>query len=332
MSVKIGIVVLNFNDGAQTLACVDSVCAQQYPGAFIVLVDNHSCREERERLWQRYGGDPGIQCCFLDENRGYAGGNNAGIRVALERGADFVLIVTADVTLSAGALGAMVEVAAADDRIGIVGPQVVDLRNPRRVLSVGERVYVPLVCVPRTLLRYRRVRPTAYAVTSLLGCVMLLSRRCLEEVGGFDEKFFGYYEEVDLCLRARARAFGLVCAPQAVVTHDGMRGFLSGLAEVSAELKARNLLVLMRRWARRADWLLLAPTYLLLLAGSMAVYGLRGRRDVIRGLLRGAVAGMYRRGGPPACGLSFKGLDPGAAIAVGRAAPVEGEKRRSRLS
>ncbi len=298
MSATVGIVVLNWNGGPQAVACVESLRAQDYRDRFIVLVDNQSQADERARLLQRYGAGADVQCCFLDANRGYAGGINAGLAVALARDPDFVAVATHDVTFASDALGAMVA-ATADSRVGIVGPKVIDLRDPSRVLSVGERVRVALLCVPRTWLRFRRQRRAPYAVGGVLGCALLLTRRCLQAVGGFDEAFFAYYEEVDLCLRARQEGFGIVCAPQAVVAHDGMRGFGGGFTAVSAELKARNLIRLIRRWAGPADYLLLAPTYVLLLAASMAAYACRGRSDVVAALLRGTAAGLQGRVGVP---------------------------------
>jgi GT2 family glycosyltransferase len=295
---RVGIVVLNWNGGTQTAACLESVWAQSYPETFVVLVDNNSAPPERAALCQRYGSDPRVQMCLLESNRGYAGGNNAGIDAALAAGADLVCVVTQDVILAPDALALLVQTAVADPRIGIVGPKVVDLREPRRVLSIGERVAVALLCVPRTLLRYRRPRLPWYPVSGILGCVMLLSRRCLETIGGFDEGFFAYYEEVDLCLRARRHGFRIVCNPQAEARHDGLRGFLDGFTTLSAELKARNLLVLIRRWANPLTWCVLLPTYGMLLAASIVVYALRGRLDVVRALLRGIAAGVRRRSGP----------------------------------
>jgi hypothetical protein len=295
MSGRVGVVVLNWNGGAHTITCVDSVRAQEYTERFIVLVDNCSVLEERAQLWARYGGDAQVEILQLPENRGYAGGNNAGIARALARGADLVLVATQDVTLLPGALAGLIETAAAEPRAGIVGPQVIDAAG-RHVLSRGERVSAATLCVPRTLLRYRHARSPYYEVTGVMGCALLLTRSCVEAVGAFDEQFFAYYEEVDLCLRARKQGFRIVCTPHAVVTHPGMRGFRSGFTAVSAELKARNLPRLMYRWAGPADWIVLLPTYAALLAASIVLYAARGRMDIVRALIRGTIAGL--RQGP----------------------------------
>jgi GT2 family glycosyltransferase len=298
MTARVGIVVLNWHGGAHTLTCVESARRQDYAPKFLVLVDNSSSAAERETLRRCYAGAVDVELCLLEENLGYTGGSNIGIRAALARGADLVLILTQDATLAPGALAVLVETAGADARIGVVGPRVVDARRPERVWSVGERVSVPLLCVPRTLLRPRRVRHPFYDVSGVLGCVMLLSRQCLETIGDFDDAFFAYYEEVDFCLRARRYGFRIVCAPQAVASHDGMRGFFAGLAPLSAELKARNLLRLMRRWATPLDWFVLLPTWTVLVAGSVGLYALRGRWDIVRALARGLHAGWRGHGGP----------------------------------
>jgi len=295
---RVGIVILSWNGGAQTLACIESALAQTHRDRFILVVDNASAASERQTLQAHYPDGAGVEFCWLEENRGYAGGNNVGIAATLARGADLVLILTQDAALAPDALRIMVDTAAADPRIGIVGPQVVDAHDRARVLSIGERVHVGLLCVPRTLLRYRRGTPPWYDVSGVLGCAFVLTRRCVEDAGCFDESLFAYYEEVDLCLRVRRQGFRIVCNPQAVVSHDGMRGFLAGFTPLSAALKARNLLQLMRRWGRPLDWLVLLPTYAMLLAGSLMLYAARGRLDIVGALLRGTVAGMRGRSGP----------------------------------
>ncbi len=315
---RAGVVILNWNGGEQTVAAIESVRAQPYANKFVVLVDSDSLPAERAHLRERYGRDPEIECCFLDENRGYAGGNNTGIGKALARDADVIAIVTQDTTLAPGALDAMI--AALEPGVGVVGPTILDSQS-RRVLSLGERVSVPWLCVPRTVLRYRRPRDRPYPVGGILGCAMLLTRGCLEQIGGFDERFFAYYEEVDLCLRARSRGFKVVCAPQALAMHDGMRGFLAGFTHLSAELKARNLLRLMRRWATPLDWLALAPSYFLLLAGSIGLYAARGRFDILGSLLRGTVSGLRGdSGAPPA--LRRASLPVAAAVPKAARGPV----------
>ena len=96
---------------------------------------------------------------------------------------------------------------------------------------------------------------------------------------------------MDLCLRAHAAGFRILCVPAARITHDGMRGFLGGFTPLAAELKARNLLRLMRKHGTVLRWAMFVPTYAMLMVSSAVLYLLRGRLDIALALLRGALSG-----------------------------------------
>ena len=181
---------------------------------------------------------------------------------------------------------------AAAPAAGIVGPVVVDLHDPDRVITAGERVLLPLLCVPRTLIRHRAHGDASYPVTGVMGCELLVTRKCFEAAGGFTEEIQVYYEDVDFCLAARARGFGAMIAPLAVVRHDGMRGFAAGLTPWAAFLKARNPWLVVRRHGSPLTWLTFVPTYSALVLASAAIYAARGRGDIVRALGRGARAGV----------------------------------------
>jgi GT2 family glycosyltransferase len=125
-----------------------------------------------------------------------------------------------------------------------------------------------------------------------MGCALLVTRACFEAAGGFTEEIQVYYEDVDFCLAARARGFGAMIAPSAVVRHDGMRGFAAGLTPWAAFLKARNPWLVVRRHGTPLTWLTFVPTYAALVLASGAIYALRGRGDVVRALGRGVRAGI----------------------------------------
>lgn len=296
MNPRVGIVILSWNGGAHTVACIDSARAQSYGNRFIIVVDNASAATERDALVECYGGCDDIELLCLDRNTGYAEGNNIGMRRALGRDADWFLIATQDTVLGPETLANLVQAASSPSHVGIVGPCVRDVDGG--VLSLGERVAVPLLCVPRSLIRYRRVGHQPYLVSGVLGCALLVSRDCFVSTNGFDESYFAYYEEVDLCLRARAKGFEILCAPQAVVHHQGMRGFLRGMSTASAELKARNLWRLMVAHGGFWHWPVLLPTFTTLIFGSLFLYLIRGRGDVAAALLRGVRAGLRRESGP----------------------------------
>ncbi|HSP95635.1 MAG TPA: glycosyltransferase, partial [Candidatus Dormibacteraeota bacterium] len=94
---KIAIVVLNWNQREATLACLDSLALADLQGAEVFVVDNGSRDGSVAALDDRL---PPERLIALPENRGYAGGNNAGMRAALEAGAELVLLLNNDTTVS----------------------------------------------------------------------------------------------------------------------------------------------------------------------------------------------------------------------------------------
>src|SRR5262249_18430593 len=168
----------------------------------MVGVDTASSEAERSRLRAAFGARPPVRLLLLDQNCQFAGGLNAGARAALEAGADRLLLLNNDTVLAPDALPLLLDTPAPAPAAGLAGPRVVDLRDPARELSAGERHSLALLCVPRTLIRYRRSHRAPYAVSGVMGCALLVTRACFEAVGGFSEEIAVYYEDVDFCLAA----------------------------------------------------------------------------------------------------------------------------------
>lgn len=284
-------VVVTWEGGEATRRCVDSLQAQR-PAPLVVVVDNASGDAERRQLEARWGSSADVRLLLLDDNRHFAGGLNAGAVAAITAGAERLFFLNNDTIVEAGALARLEDTLDGPAADGIVGPVVVDAADPARVISAGESHRPALLCVPRTLLRPRHAGGAPRRVSGLMGCALLVGRRCWEAAGGFSEEIEVYYEDVDFCLAARAAGYSCWLDPRAVVRHDGMRGFARGLTPWAGYLKARNPWIVLRRHGGPLAWTTFVPTYAGLLAASAAGYALRGRTDVARALGRGAIAGV----------------------------------------
>jgi len=294
-------VVVTWEGGDTTRRCVASLLAQDAPLGRIVVVDNASSDAERASLRAAWAGESRVDVVLLDDNRQFAGGMNAGAAHAFGAGAMRVLFLNNDTVLAPDAVRLLGSALDATPGAGIAGPRVVDRADPSHVLSAGERHALPILCLPRTLLRYRRPLDRPYAVRGVMGCALLVTRECFQAVDGFSTDIEVYYEDVDFCLGARAAGFGIVVEPRAVVAHDGLRGFAAGLSPWAAFLKARNPWLLVRHRGTWAVWPAFVPTYAAMLASSAALYALRGRGDIVRAFGRGALAGVrVALGGAPA--------------------------------
>jgi len=186
----------------------------------VVVVDNGSTDGTAELVAARGG------CRVVrSANVGYAGGINRGAREALS--AEAILILNPDVRLQKAAVLPLLE-ALREPNVGIAAPQV---RSPQGALELSLRREPSLLRalgLNRTGLAALSEYVTNHAeydyprtVDWALGAVLLVSRKCYESLGGWDESFFLYSEETDFCLRARDLGFGTRYEPRSVVIHIG---------------------------------------------------------------------------------------------------------------
>ena len=309
MTLSIAIVVPTWNRAADVGRCLASLARLTYANRRTIVVDNGSRASERAALHAIVCGaaadrvEPASAAAAavieLPENRGFAAAVNTGVAAAFADGCDAVLVLNDDAEVDPGLLEALVAAAAADAAVGIVAPRIVDAESGREV-SRGERVHVPLLCLPRTWLRVRGAARAPYRVSGVLGAAFLVTRACWERVGALAEPFFAYYEEVEYWLRVRAAGLAIVVVPSVAVRHRGFRGFAGGFTPLAAYLKARNLPLVVRRHGGLLARVMFLPTYLALIAASALGYALRGGgAPVVRALLLGVRDAWNGRGGPP---------------------------------
>jgi GT2 family glycosyltransferase len=221
---KLSVVIVNYRQWHNTAQLVRQLRAcrsMRRQEAEVVVVDNHSPPHPLIHGLRRW---PGVSLRRWGRNRGFARAVNEGCR--LSRG-DWILLLNPDMSVTPEFLEGVVALAArltdTEPRTGIVGFQ---LRNGdgSRQLSVG--VFPSLagtlagLVLPRARRKYQALVPDARCqVPWVTGCCLLLRRDCLRDVGGFDERFFLYYEDVDLCRRARDRGWTVCHEPGLQATH-----------------------------------------------------------------------------------------------------------------
>lgn len=248
------IVVLNWNGWRDTLDCVESCRQLEYADRRILVVDNGSTDGSQERL---QGAWPDVEFLQTGANLGYAGGNNAGIRVALARGAAAVWLLNNDARVAPDCLTHMVAALAADSRTGVVGSKVYYLDRPRVIASAGGTVDFGRGGATHHIGKDtldRGAFETAATVDYVPGCSMLVRGETFATIGLLDENYFLYFEDADFCLRARASGVTVRYEPRAVVWHreGAQQGGVYSRTFVYYFL--RNRLYFVRRFAPRAMW------------------------------------------------------------------------------
>ncbi len=211
---KAGVVVLllNWNNWKDTNECLASLQGLAYDDWQVLVLDNGSTDDSVARIRERF---PEVEIMELGTNLGFATGNNAGIRRALQRGAMYVWLLNNDTTVDPKALRSMVEKAEADSKIGAVGSAIYYTAEPERVQTWGGG-YVDF-----WLGRHRHfLRPVAdEKIQYLTGASLLLRRAALESAGLLDEGFFLYWEDADICFRIRQSGWRLAVAEGSKVWH-----------------------------------------------------------------------------------------------------------------
>ena len=242
---RVAAIVLNFRTPDDTLLAVKSLLASRRPIDDIIVVDNDSAENARDRL---SGVQSQISYMLSGRNRGFSGGMNLGIRQALARGADRVLLVNSDVIVPPDCVDRL-ERCLDTHRAGITGPVVLARSEPGWIASLG------MSYAPSTgRMRHRGVgaqmrdgaRIDSGPVDAVSGCLMLIRREVFDAIGLLDEDFFFSFEELDFCLKARRAGFTTVLDGSAVAYHEGGRS-IGPDTPMRLYFAARNHLLLASR-------------------------------------------------------------------------------------
>jgi GT2 family glycosyltransferase len=244
------VVLVNWNGKNVTLDCLASLHAVTYPRMKIVVIDNASTDGSPEAFVQRY---PDVEVLQQRENLRFAGGNNVGIRHALGRGADAVLLLNNDTLVDPGFLDPMIERLFSDPACGIVAPKIFYAGDPQSIWFAGGEISMWTGTMRHTGIRehdhgqYDTARTIDYAS----GCCLLTSSAVIERVGVLDESYFMYGEDADWSMRVRRAGYHILFESRAKVWH---RLSVSAGGHLSA-FKLRNKAVSnFRFFARYGSW------------------------------------------------------------------------------
>ncbi len=253
MSGKVSIVVLNYRNSGDTEECLASLLAISYADREIIVVDNASQDGSLDALARFLAerkvpharleasaceaGQPFSERVFLVQsptNGGYAAGNNVGIRLALARGTDYVLILNNDTTVREDFLAPLVAFAERRDDVAMVGPKVLNMEGgidrgcARRRSSFIEYVFRGSV-IGRLFKNNWAVRRHFYMgeygfdqpkeVDLISGCCMLIKRSVFQRIGLLDEKTFLNLEEFILHEKLRGAGLLTYVVPDSVIVH-----------------------------------------------------------------------------------------------------------------
>ncbi|MBI4671253.1 MAG: glycosyltransferase family 2 protein [Chloroflexi bacterium] len=280
----ISVVIVNYN-GAQFLErCLASLAAQTYTAYEIILVDNASTDSSREFVTAHF---PQVKLVRSETNVGFAAGNNLGIRHA--RG-EFIATLNTDTRVEPDYLEKLcAPMTAAQDAaaVGACAPLMLEMERPEMVDAAGIRVdrfgFAWNLGAGERANKFATTREVYGACAG----AALYRRAMLDQIGWFDDAYFGFYEDADLAWRARRAGWKTVFAPRARVYHVHGASF-GKISPRKTYLLARNRWWTMRKNYSLPSFVFHLPLILILDFVSLLQAARRGHfREAWRGRVDG---------------------------------------------
>ena len=258
---KVIIIVLNWNGKKDTFECLQSLKHLDYPNYEIIVVDNASTDGSQKFLKENF---PEITLIENEQNIGFGGGLNVGIKEAKKRGADYVLCLNNDVIVDRNFLIESVKVGELSDKIGGLCPMEYYYSEPDRINCAGGivRLVGGKVYGHGELDRgqFNKIKETWL----LCGPAMMLKLKALSDVGLFDTSYFYGPEDKDMTLRLIKKGYKIMFVPHAKLWHK-RRGATGGkITPLNIYFHVRNSLLFVKKHAGNKLELFLSTLYFFL--------------------------------------------------------------------
>lgn len=284
MQKELSIIYVNYNTADQVMASVESVRRHTKGIDYeIIVADNNS---QNDRNLQSLIDDENINVVKLDDNYGFGKANNSGEKACT---GEYIFLFNPDTICHDNSIKLLLDKLRADETIGIIGPNIVNAKlNPAHSFRrAGDGIMtelnfalfgLPYKLVYGSNFEYNHTNKQI-DVAYLCGAAMMMKRDTFEKVGGFDESFFMYYEDQDLCNRIRKTGLRIVNEPEATIQH------LEGTS-ISVNSKRENFIMQSRKkyyLKTMPEWHFKVANVLtksLLLIGEFA-YKLCGKKELV---------------------------------------------------
>ena len=297
---KISVITIEYNNPELTMAMLESLARIDFRYALeVIVVDNGSRTDAGNTIRAAY---PEVRVVRSEQNLGFAGGNNLGLRYAT---GDYLFFLNNDTELREDIISPLVDTLEAHPSIGLLCPEIRYYDQPEVVQYVGFTPMNPLTGRNRCLTELPT--PSAPLLTTSFphGAAMMVPRRIIERVGPMPDLFFLYYEEHDWAETIRRAGYQLVVQPDLVVYHKESQS-VGKISALKMYFMTRNRILFMRRnYGGPGLWLFWA--YFLLLATPIQILTLAVRRDWanLRALMAGIGWNIRSSVGSPRLGYKF---------------------------
>lgn len=271
---KAGIVVLNYNGWQDTIECVKGLANVKYP-KLIIVVDNCSSDDSYEELRKRL--KQNVVLLKSTHNLGYAGGNNIGLRYALDKGCEYLCILNNDTIIEEDFLTPCIKELEEHSDTGFVGPTLIDY-STGLVQSTGGEIFIDKGKVTQKNRNVKYDMLQARIECDYVGgaCIVLRSEY-IRQIGFIPECYFLFFEETEWCYRSLKKGYKNICLGKTCIKHKGSVS-IKRTVGLNEYLLNRNRIVFLRRNSN--TWCHAFIIYMMLVAKNIVRF-IAGRRDAI---------------------------------------------------
>lgn len=294
---RVSIVILNWNGWEDTIECLESLFQINYSNFDVIVVDNASEDDSLEKIREYCSGDLKVESDFFkynrdnklinliefnekfndakfhskseisdsnqiiliknNENIGFPGGNNTGIKFALRFfNPDYILLLNNDTVVDENFLGELVKNGKSREDVGILGPKIYFYNKPNIIWSAGCKISwklsrgLQIGSGEKDHQQYDTIKKVEY----VSGSAFLIETEVIQKIGLMDEKYFLYFEESDWTLRANQEGYGSLYIPTARIWHKISQSGGGISSPIGLYYITRNRWIFMRKWAKKSDY------------------------------------------------------------------------------
>ena len=224
---KISIVILNYNNLSDTVECLNSVFEIDYPNFEVIVIDNNSKVCPKNILLEKFKNITYIQ---NDQNLGFSGGCNTGIKKALKNNSSYVFLLNNDTTVDKNILKEFAKEASKKPDGGIFGGTILKYDNRDTIDHLKEMwSFEKLNFVSQYVNKpFNSSKFFPEQTDSICGCMFFVKKEVFEKVGLLDENYFLLWEESDFCVNARKKGYEIWTVPKAKLWHKISQSFTGG--------------------------------------------------------------------------------------------------------
>lgn len=288
------IVVLNWNNYHDSYHCLQSLTDSSETNIDIILVDNDSEDRSGERLDQEF---PDVEVIYADENLGWAGGNNLGIRRALTRGAEYVWILNNDTIIpNSDVVETLVTTLESNPDLGMVSPLVKNYPETETIWFLDGYMDWKRADAGHDITGSDYPDDKVLRTDFVPMCSVMIPAGVIEEVGLLPEEYFAYYEDMDYCARLTAAGYSLATTTRAEIYHKGSASSGGFESPIYTYYFSRNRWIFFRKFRDRVSRFFYISYVGYLLRYTRRFIARTDSRN-LKALLQGAVHGITGKTG-----------------------------------